>query len=422
MAKLMKRIKGSVVWLLVLLLALLIPKPKGKKKIVSWQEVEELLKNAFGKDCHLFLVDGKYRVPTLESVEKFLREDKTDLYKYVNEWFDCPIPEETAYALGLFFAEGSCGFRTNVKSINNGAWWEVVNTDKYLLEQVYAAFRKEFKVPLKITAPLSKRVGSFTNYGYRKKQLYRLRTDFGRRATQVRYNFINEFRKMFYTQGFKKVPAGIIEGDLKAKRAFLRGVIAGDGWTTNQNHSSIALGIRGKPGLAGILDLAKDINWRSRVHRQKNIQQFYRISFNRRRENDPLILEYLKNNGETSTEKLHKTLNCTYGKLKRILDRLERQGYIVSHRPSYTRRYVKLIKEWRMGCDDFAFRLMGCFSVPGWSGITFGIATSKVHAYNCLIAEDFGVLKVYLVEPQSDEILFAREVKDENYRTVFVMM
>lgn len=85
----LKQIKNPIIVLLIFLLALLIPKIKGKKKPVDWTEIQALLKEAFGEKCVLFLVDGKYRIPTLESFQKFLKEDKTDLYKYVPEEMDC---------------------------------------------------------------------------------------------------------------------------------------------------------------------------------------------------------------------------------------------------------------------------------------------------------------------------------------------
>lgn len=56
-------------------------------------------------------------------------------------------------------------------------------------------------------------------------------------------------------------------------------------------------------------------------------------------------------------------------------------------------------------CDDFSFRLMGQVSVPGWSGLAFGIVFALIpgggHAINCFVSED---KKVYIVEPQSDKI------------------
>ncbi len=84
-----KQIKSPIIVILIFLLALLIPRIKGKKKPVDWTEIQKLLKEAFGEKCTLFLVDGKYRIPTLASFKKFLKEDKTDLYKYVPEEMDC---------------------------------------------------------------------------------------------------------------------------------------------------------------------------------------------------------------------------------------------------------------------------------------------------------------------------------------------
>lgn len=56
----------------------------------------------------------------------------------------------------------------------------------------------------------------------------------------------------------------------------------------------------------------------------------------------------------------------------------------------------------RLDCDDFAFRLMGQFSVPDWSDLCIGLVWTSAHALNCLIDqnEDF-----WFVEPQTDELL-----------------
>ena len=84
-----KGVKNPIIMLFIFLLALLIPLINCKKKPVDWTEIQKLLKEAFGEKCVLFLVDGKYRIPTLASFQKFLKEDKTDLFKYIAEEFDC---------------------------------------------------------------------------------------------------------------------------------------------------------------------------------------------------------------------------------------------------------------------------------------------------------------------------------------------
>ena len=69
-------------------------------------------------------------------------------------------------------------------------------------------------------------------------------------------------------------------------------------------------------------------------------------------------------------------------------------------------------------CDDFSYRLMGQFSVPDWSDLTFGIVWSNFHALNCIVTDDE---KFYFIEPQSDEII--EELEDWMGSTVrFIMM
>ncbi len=53
----------------------------------------------------------------------------------------------------------------------------------------------------------------------------------------------------------------------------------------------------------------------------------------------------------------------------------------------------------KFDCDDFSYRLMGQFSVPGWSALAFGILWTDKHAMNCMVTEE-GVF--YLIEPQND--------------------
>ena len=53
-------------------------------------------------------------------------------------------------------------------------------------------------------------------------------------------------------------------------------------------------------------------------------------------------------------------------------------------------------------CDDFAYRLMGQFSVPIWSALAFGIVWTDLHALNCCVAEN---QKFYFIEPQNDKIM-----------------
>jgi len=69
-------------------------------------------------------------------------------------------------------------------------------------------------------------------------------------------------------------------------------------------------------------------------------------------------------------------------------------------------------------CDNFSYRLMGQFSVPKWSTLTFGIIWTKKHALNCIVDEN---KNFWYVEPQTDELLDSpRESWGEEIR--FIMM
>lgn len=114
--------------------------------------------------------------------------------------------------------------------------------------------------------------------------------------------------------------------------------------------------------------------------------------------------------GEISTEKLYRFLKkkCRKAHIY-LVDRI----YQLIEMPEIERflkedktNLIKYIPEYR-DCDDFSFRLMGQFSIPEWSGLAFGIAFSRVHAFNLF----FDGKDVYIIEPQSDKILTLDEAK-----------
>jgi len=80
-------------------------------------------------------------------------------------------------------------------------------------------------------------------------------------------------------------------------------------------------------------------------------------------------------------------LLCSYDDIALFLaqDETNRQEYKAEH----------------LDCDDFALRLAGQFSIPGWSALAFGLMWTEKHALNCFITENEELL---FIEPQSDEI------------------
>ena len=52
-------------------------------------------------------------------------------------------------------------------------------------------------------------------------------------------------------------------------------------------------------------------------------------------------------------------------------------------------------------CDDFAYRLMGQYSVPHWSDLALGLIWTDKHAMNYYVDESG---KLWYVEPQNDTV------------------
>jgi len=62
--------------------------PAKNKVQVSWLDVRNVLKNAFG-DVDIHLVDRKYELCPKSEIERFLKADSIDLNFYVSEYHDC---------------------------------------------------------------------------------------------------------------------------------------------------------------------------------------------------------------------------------------------------------------------------------------------------------------------------------------------
>jgi hypothetical protein len=135
---------------------------------------------------------------------------------------------ETAWAYGLFFADGSAGLGTR----GNGGFWRIVNANRDYLKRAAMAFTRIFpEFYFTIDSFDSYKRFFPTNLGPRRKKLYCLN------AHLVVYNcqglkdtLIKKFRSDFYnTFAMKKVPNFVLKGDTEVASGFWDGVHAGDG-------------------------------------------------------------------------------------------------------------------------------------------------------------------------------------------------
>jgi len=86
---------------------------------------------------------------------------------------------------------------------------------------------------------------------------------------------------------------------------------------------------------------------------------------------------------------------------------LSDRSYLLCNKADITRFLVQdktnkyeYTKE-KFDCDDFSYRLLGQFSIPGWADLAFGLVWTDRHAMNCMVTED-GTF--YLIEPQTDTL------------------
>ncbi len=71
-----------------------------------------------------------------------------------------------------------------------------------------------------------------------------------------------------------------------------------------------------------------------------------------------------------------------------------------------------------LDCDDFTYRLLGQFSIPGWASLAFGMCWTDKHALNVLVTEE---REVKFLEPQTDEIKDKLETEwGTKYRMVII--
>lgn len=97
-----------------------------------------------------------------------------------------------------------------------------------------------------------------------------------------------------------------------------------------------------------------------------------------------------------------------------LIDKEEMERFLIEDKTNL----AKFFDEYH-NCDDFAFRLMGQVSIPGYSDIAFGIIFAQTpsggHAINCFVSNKGEVL---LIEPQNDKIF----KKPSDWKVFFCLM
>jgi len=375
------------------------PVPIPSKTTIQGTRVIEILKpytdNIWSSDSYYNTVDKKI-------IQNFLLKNPVNNRKYITEYHDCPLPENYAYALGLFFADGTCGFRKN----GSGAFWAIHGKQKDL-EKAKKGLEERLFVDVSFDIKLydSNKKGVITNYGIKKQDTYTLIVHANKRGERLK--FIKEFYKLFYRNGEKKTPSPLMECNMTSKKAFLDGALDGDG-ISNLEGKKIRL-ITNKLGVYGLIKLMKDISWNPTLSKENRTKKpMYYIGINRRNEPHSFILETIKNiNTEwVNIKNILSNVKYNHDNTLNYIRKLEKEKYLISRRNDNDNRIkeVKLIKNF-IFCDDFSYELMG--DVSDWSSdLLFGMvwgnnANGDAHAWNFFIDDKE---KLWFVEPQTDQI------------------
>lgn len=308
------------------------------------------LANILPRDKFYF-ADGIYYYTTLDKIKDILKYDLTNDKKWVAEKFDCSISTDTAFALGLFCADGSMSFR----KLNSfcGANWRIVNANKHFLKRAQRGLKKHWQnINFDIKLYDSYKKGTETNFGNRKHSLYCLdaKGKYGERK-----KFLKEFYQLIYLHNKKRVPSPLFDFIFDEVKTFIEGYWAGNGRKTTKGKSKfISIGKQSRWLLEGLEWLLFGLGWDYHITEAKK----------------EYVLRYkeIPNN--------ERKMFC--------------DDFSLTIRANYREYYgLNCVGEFRM----VELRNPSTDAHIGW------------HRCNCFFAEDGGVIKFYLLEAQNDNII-----------------
>jgi len=381
--------------------------------------------------------DSEYYALRMNDWVAVLTSVQPQVTKVLEEWkqeiADCYIPEEASWGLGLFLAEGSCGFRDGLER-GAGAWWRISNTDISLLKRAKKGFEEYFNeefphLAFKITSYPSEKKGTKTNFGIRRESLNYLEVytkEFNKHRGERR-DFIKKFRDSFYLFGDKKIPAAFWEkGNRKSKLSFLEGYLAGDG---RKGKPYADCWMKSQYAAIGLIECMINVNWKFQVKKRRQYNREYIcITADKRLEYMPFLLDYIdQKGGAMSWQDIDSWMKVNYPThdIAHGLRILEKTGFIKRKyaRPS-TGRYqeVTKIKDWPEACDDWAL-VMASFVTCAFKAAgldkqgAFCVIWSNSHAYNGFITAD-GKFHVY--EPQNNSVVGELSKTSDIYETRYI--
>jgi len=212
---------------------------------------------------HSLMIDGKETKPSELKVG-----DRLNLVKFKTK-SKLELNPDLAWLFGFFISEGTCGVYHYTNSVKYS--WRIVNQNKKLLEKAKQIIEKQLGLSTTIL-DIRKSSATFALVG---KDNFKLLVDY--------------FRNQCYRGDEKAIPQHLLNSQVEAKKAFLVGIMDGDGHidkngllTIDQIHKTVQAGIVGileELGIEYSLQIRKDKPNVSRIRiirdkTDKRIKQF----------------------------------------------------------------------------------------------------------------------------------------------------
>jgi DNA gyrase/topoisomerase IV subunit B len=189
---------------------------------------------------------------------------------------DDTISEDEAYAMGLFFADGTCGTyewkykykpknRSNEYTFNRVSYsWAITNTNMDYLNKAIAIMKNNYDYEFKIIEDRHSK-----NNGH--QMLYKLIINGGKLTKP----FVDKYRSMFYDKDAKKkVPPEILNASYQVRKNFFEGYYDGDGYKASHCGAQ-HFDIDGKIGAHGLFFLCKSLGYEVSINTRESKPKIY---------------------------------------------------------------------------------------------------------------------------------------------------
>jgi DNA polymerase elongation subunit (family B) len=241
---------------------------------VGWTKIRRIIRHKTSKRmfricCHTGVLDTTedHSLLTMDGVEIKPKDIKVGDILMVStpeipeNDIKSDIDEELAYVMGMFMAEGSCGYYDCPSGQKTS--WAINNQDKELLKKCRDILNSKYpKYVFKIYETMES------------SDVYKLCVTSGEEHGVV-LNFVKEYRNLFYREKHKIVPNEILNSSIGIRQAFFDGYYEGDG---DKDGICKRFDCKGKIGSFQLYCLALSLGYKCSVNTRYDKMDIYRVT------------------------------------------------------------------------------------------------------------------------------------------------